>query len=526
MSVLVETSLGNIVIDLHVADCPVASRNFLKLCKIKYYNNCLFHNVQRNYLIQAGDPTGTGKGGSSVYGVVKGEQFRYFDDEIKPHLLHKKSGCVGMASRGPGTNASQFYITTGDNLTSLDEKHTLFGVVAEGMEVVMAINNVYTGKDGRPLQNVRVRHTFILEDPFPDVPGMIVPDASPIPEKDIGSLEIDDVLEEEPDPEKKMEILQEKEARSRAEVLEIVQDIPFAEIAPPEHVLFVCKLNPVTREEDLELIFSRFGRVVSCEVIRDHKTSNSLCYAFIEFENKEQCVEAYAKMDNVLVDDRRIHVDFSQSVAKHGIMYNFRRKQGRWYPTAPLAGMPGVSQPLTGNLAWSDKMTRSTKNPGKKYDFVTEDSQTSEPRKRGPESPAVGSGAKRPREDRERAHPGDRVDKPRAPRDSTKETGGTERERPRDGDRHTGRDRDRDREREREREGRERERDRDRGRDRDSHHHGSRHESPPKHSPKPTAASPPATTTSSTSAGKSSNRWDSPTHKSASPQPHRHKDKS
>ncbi|KAI7196352.1 Peptidyl-prolyl cis-trans isomerase-like, partial [Hortaea werneckii] len=93
-------------------------------------------------------------------------------------------------------------------------------------------------------------------------------------------------------------------------------DLPFADVTPPEQVLFVCKLNPVTRDEDLELIFSRFGKILSCEVIRDKKTGDSLQYAFIEFGSKEDCERAYFKMQGVLIDDHRIHVDFSQSVSR------------------------------------------------------------------------------------------------------------------------------------------------------------------------------------------------------------------
>jgi peptidyl-prolyl cis-trans isomerase-like 4 len=81
-------------------------------------------------------------------------------------------------------------------------------------------------------------------------------------------------------------------------------------------VLFVCKLNPVTQDEDLELIFSRFGKILSCEVIRDKRTGDSLQYAFIEYTNQKDCEQAYFKMDGVLIDDHRIHVDFSQSVSK------------------------------------------------------------------------------------------------------------------------------------------------------------------------------------------------------------------
>jgi len=72
----------------------------------------------------------------------------------------------------------------------------------------------------------------------------------------------------------------------------------------------------VTQEHDLELIFSRFGKILTCEIVRDWKTGDSLQYAFIEFEEEKSCVEAYMKMDSVLIDERRIHVDFSQSVAK------------------------------------------------------------------------------------------------------------------------------------------------------------------------------------------------------------------
>ncbi len=89
----------------------------------------------------------------------------------------------------------------------------------------------------------------------------------------------------------------------------MVGDLPFAEIKPPENVLFVCKLNPITRDSDLETIFRRFGNILrfsmkfcdtnhmySCEIIKDKDTLDSLGYAFIEFENKEDCEEAYVKM--------------------------------------------------------------------------------------------------------------------------------------------------------------------------------------------------------------------------------------
>lgn len=123
------------------------------------------------------------------------------------------------------------------------------------------------------------------------------------------------------------EEIKDKDAKQRALLLEMIGDIPDADIAPPENVLFVCKLNPVTREEDLEIIFSRFGQIVSCEIIKDEKTGDSLQYGFIEFSKKEDCEQAYFKMDNVLIDDRRIHVDFSQSVSRIKWYYHFNKKK-------------------------------------------------------------------------------------------------------------------------------------------------------------------------------------------------------
>merc|ERR1712137_1148627 len=101
------------------------------------------------------------------------------------------------------------------------------------------------------------------------------------------------------------------------EVLNLLGDIADKDEAPPENVLFICKLNPITEEEDLELIFSQFGKVIGCEIIKDYVTGDSLCFGFIEFQEKESCEKAFLKMDNVLIDDRRVHVDFSQSTSRH-----------------------------------------------------------------------------------------------------------------------------------------------------------------------------------------------------------------
>ncbi|XP_054488098.2 peptidyl-prolyl cis-trans isomerase-like 4 [Agelaius phoeniceus] len=331
MAVLLETTVGDLVIDLYTEERPRACLNFLKLCKIKYYNYCLIYNVQRDFIIQTGDPTGTGRGGESIFCQLYGDQARFFEAEKVPRIRHKKKGTVSMVSNGSDQHGSQFLITTGENLDYLDGVHTVFGEVTEGMDVLKTINETFVDKDFIPYQDIRINHTVILEDPFDDPPGLCVPYHSPEPTKEqlnsgrIGADEEIDDMKGRPADEIE-EVQAEKEAKTHAIVLEMVGDLPDADIKPPENVLFVCKLNPVTRGEDLEIIFSRFGPIKSCEVIRDWKTGESLCYAFIEFEKEEDCEKAYFKMDNVLIDDRRIHVDFSQSVAK----VKWKGKGGRY----------------------------------------------------------------------------------------------------------------------------------------------------------------------------------------------------
>ncbi|KAK9531166.1 hypothetical protein VZT92_010608 [Zoarces viviparus] len=321
MAVLLETTLGDIVIDLFTEERPKTCLNFLKLCKIKYYNYCLIHNVQRGFIVQTGDPTGTGRGGESIYSKIYGDQARFFDAEKAPRIKHRKKGTVSMVNNGNGQHGSQFLITMAENLDYLNGVHTVFGEVTEGMEILDKINETFVDKDFVPFQDIRINHTVVLEDPIDDPPDLPVPDGSPEPTKeqlDSGRIGADEVIDDTDGKaaEELEERLKEKEAKTQAILLEMVGDLPDADMRPPENVLFVCKLNPVTTDEDLEIIFSRFGTIKSCEIIRDWKSGDSLCYAFIEFDKQEDCEKAYFKMDNVLIDDRRIHVDFSQSVSK------------------------------------------------------------------------------------------------------------------------------------------------------------------------------------------------------------------
>ncbi|CAL1700075.1 unnamed protein product [Somion occarium] len=338
MSVLLETSLGDIVIDLEVESCPNTCQNFLKLCKVYYYNLHAFFNVSKDFLAQTGDPSATGTGGESIWSFIGSQQGkqvpRYFSPEFVPRLKHKHKGTVSMAvapalEGEKGGCGSQFFITLADNIDYLDGKHAVFGHVVEGLETLDKLNEVFVDQDGRPLKDVRIRHVEILDDPFPDPEGLTVPDTIPTkpPDNSTRIAEDEDPLATLPEEEAEAE-RRKQAARASALTLEMVGDLPFANVRPPENVLFVCKLNPVTRDEDLELIFSRFGPIMSCQVIRDKRTGDSLQYAFIEFDKREDAEQAYFKMQNVLVDDRRIWVDFSQSVARLNNTWSNEPKMG------------------------------------------------------------------------------------------------------------------------------------------------------------------------------------------------------
>lgn len=330
----------------------------MKLCKLKYYNFSPVHSVQKNFSFQTGDPLGPlakdSDGGSSIWGnLSKDPSQRTFPAFFHPKLKHLERGTVSMAtaaSSDPDVRlaASQFIITLSEETDFLDGKAAIFGKVVEGFDALEKINEAIVDEKGYPLIDIRIKHTVILDDPYPDPPALREPSASPPPTEaqlktvriaDEAALHADDGVGEE-ELEKRR---RDREAQAQALTLEMMGDLPFAEVKPPENILFVCKLNPVTADEDLELIFGRFGKVLSCEVIRDRKSGDSLQYAFIEYEDKASCEGAYFKMQGVLIDDRRIHVDFSQSVSKLSDVWrndtNNKRRNN-----APSGGWGGVRE--------------------------------------------------------------------------------------------------------------------------------------------------------------------------------------
>lgn len=151
VKIKIETTLGDIHADLYEAEAPKTVENFVTLAKKGFYDGIIFHRVIPGFMIQTGDPTGTGMGGP-------GYQFR---DEFSDKLRHDKPGVLSMANSGPHTNGSQFFIT--DAATPwLDDRHSVFGQVTEGMDVVLKIANAPRDRQDKPVQKIAMTKVVVL----------------------------------------------------------------------------------------------------------------------------------------------------------------------------------------------------------------------------------------------------------------------------------------------------------------------------------------------------------------------------
>jgi cyclophilin family peptidyl-prolyl cis-trans isomerase len=153
---VIETNLGTIEFELLEEDAPKTTENFITLAQRGYYNGVIFHRVIRGFMIQGGDPTGTGRGGESAWG---GE---FKDETNATSPLYKtgyKKGVVAMANAGPNTNGSQFFIMHSDN--PLPPNYTIFGRVTSGQNVVDAIANTETDRNDKPKSAVTMQKVTI-----------------------------------------------------------------------------------------------------------------------------------------------------------------------------------------------------------------------------------------------------------------------------------------------------------------------------------------------------------------------------
>ena len=392
MSILFETTFGPFVVDLETRLCPLASANLLKLAKVGFYSGCPVSLVQRNFSIQFGHGL-TGSQGLSIWKLLSliehqdstttppspssssssssssskdlllpfptpndiGAQSS--DEARLPELCHDRPGCLGLVTAG-WWGASELYVTVGEQAESLDGTHTRFGRVEEGLEYLQRMQTLaLIDGNGVPLQRHRITAAHVLHDPFADPPLLsLVPrrlaellptDGSTDgrvtldPSEALASVAATGELgsdENHAATAVRAERAEEEAARARAHVLTALGDLPDAEARPPENVVFVCQLNAKTEERGLTTLFSQFGKVLACDVVRDRNSGDSLGYAFIEFETKDAAERAFLKMNDVLVDHRRIKVDFSQSVS---LIFKQRRQK----PSAPPAPRQRTERP-------------------------------------------------------------------------------------------------------------------------------------------------------------------------------------
>ncbi|XP_014284578.1 RING-type E3 ubiquitin-protein ligase PPIL2 [Halyomorpha halys] len=152
------TNLGPLNVELHCNIVPKTCENFIKLCQKGYYNSTIFHRSIRHFMIQGGDPTGTGTGGESFWG-------KPFEDDIKPHLKHSGRGVLSMANSGPNTNKSQFFITY-RSCRHLDGKHTVFGQIVGGLDTLNKMEKIEVDNKDKPIEDIIILAAQVFVDPF------------------------------------------------------------------------------------------------------------------------------------------------------------------------------------------------------------------------------------------------------------------------------------------------------------------------------------------------------------------------
>ena len=153
---IMKTNMGVIKFRLFPQDAPKTVENFTGLAETNYYDGIIFHRVINDFMIQGGDPTATGRGGASLWDEP-------FEDEFSDRLIHIK-GALSMANSGPNTNGSQFFIVQNDNGTPhLNYRHSVFGQVFEGLDVVDRIAAVETDQNDKPLEDVVIESLDIVK---------------------------------------------------------------------------------------------------------------------------------------------------------------------------------------------------------------------------------------------------------------------------------------------------------------------------------------------------------------------------
>lgn len=328
MSVLLESTEGSLVVDLFYEKKPRLCYNFLKLCKLNYYFFTPLYDLHKDLIVTSGDPDyPDGDGGYAInnYGDIdiNGDQIgqnKYLEVDEGETDLQEEGPCVGLVSfltHKVGKRevvGSQFTISLGSDRARWSGvvNQAAFGRIAEGFSVLSSINGASIDdiKTKRPLRDIRITHAHILYDPYADPftqtkfarlkRSTDMPSESQMSDVRLPYLEHGDI--------------EESRATYQALALELMGDLPYYNAKPSPQTLFVAKLNPITTADSLEVFFQRFGQVKGSNIISDKTTGKSLCYGFVEYEDKALVERAYRSLQNgCIIDGRKIVVDFSQS---------------------------------------------------------------------------------------------------------------------------------------------------------------------------------------------------------------------
>lgn len=319
MSILLETTAGNVVIDV---DNSSSGYNFVKLAQANYFFFAPFYGLKKDTVVVSGDPEYPESHGRSIcaiatipeqYGQNEGGYLRLkpgyttvADEQGAKSGSESALGVVFFVTRGEiasqdPTVGSTFAISLTSDWNLLRHMKNLVrvGRVAEGFPALDTINTSAVDDQGHPLVDIRITNTHILHDPFPhlEVPKML----HEVSATQLRNLRIGASPKAETGPD---------HVSSAAIALELLGDLPHYNVKPSPHTLFIAKLNPVTDAASVASLFLRYGTVKGVTIIAG-KT-----YGFVELASITEADRAYAALQDVVVDGRRIVVDYSQSTKK------------------------------------------------------------------------------------------------------------------------------------------------------------------------------------------------------------------
>lgn len=322
MSVLIETTEGNIVIDLWYREQELLCLNFVKLCQLNYYFFAPFHSLQKDLVVSIGnreypeaDPCYAINHFVDISPYGSAGDYLPVNVQLLTQLPKGDNnvGIVSFATTGDKQNpvvGSQFSICLSPSYSDVESLTTQipFGKVAEGFAVLQLINGASV-ENGRLVEDIRITHIHVLYDPFTKVviPKSILFSTDKPTPLQLKNMQLP-AFEKEDTMTKSMEAIDYYELS-----LELLDKRADYRVKPSPKTLFIGKLNQITTSESLNTIFSRFGIVKSANVMHDKETHQSLRYGFVEFETQEEAENAYLKLHKgCIIDGRQVIVDFSQ----------------------------------------------------------------------------------------------------------------------------------------------------------------------------------------------------------------------